>query len=299
MQPSIAYLNGEWVSGSELAVPVSDLGFLLGATVAERLRTFSGQLFRVEDHLARLYSSLQIVGLDAADICQEVSEVLDEFVDRNSEWILEGDDWNVIVFVTPGRSNDTSQPTICVHGKPLSFDQWAHLFEQGVETAIVESRQVPANCWPSELKCRSRMHYYLADQEAAQHGPATRPILLDQEGFISEGSTANVVAYFREWGLVTPYISKVLPGVSQQVLFELGESLGFAHHQRDMLPEDLAEADEVFFASTSICMLPIVKLNDQPIGTGRPGPVYGQLLSAWSERVKVDIAEQAQKFALR
>ena len=150
------------------------------------------------------------------------------------------------MFVTPGKSATAAEPTVCVHGFPLPFHDWAEQFETGVEAVIVKTRQIPGNCWPAELKCRSRMHYYLADQEAETRQPGARAILLDQDGFVGEGSTANVVAYFADRGLVTPLRSKVLPGVSQEVLYELAASLGVDHCEADLLPAELAKADRTF-----------------------------------------------------
>jgi branched-chain amino acid aminotransferase len=299
MNTSVAYFCGRWVPNVELVIGVDDVGFLLGATLTERLRTFRGRPYRTGEHLARLHHSLELVGWDAAAICAEVGAAIEEFAARNAPLIAEGDDWNIVAFVTPGATADARRPTICIHGFPIPFHQWANQFEDGLEAAIVSVRQVPANCWPAELKCRSRMHYYLADREAAHFAPHARAILLDQEGFVCEGSTANVIAYFPEQGLVTPHLAKVLPGVSQQVVFELARDLGIPHVDRNLTPEEFASAEEIYFTSTSICLLPVVKLDGLPVGTGKPGEVYRRLLSTWSEQVGVDIAAQAQKFAVR
>lgn len=299
MNNSIAYFCGRWVPNAELALPVDDVGFLMGATLTERLRTFRGRSYLKSEHLARLHHSLELVGWDAAAICAEVGAAIEEFAERNAPLFAEGDDWNIVVFVTPGPTADARRPTICVHGFPIPFHQWASQFVDGMEAGFAKVRQVPADCWPSELKCRSRMHYYLADREAVRFAPQARAILLDQEGFVCEGSTANVIAYFPDRGLVTPQLAKVLPGVSQQVVFELARELGIPHVEQDLTPEEFATAEEIYFTSTSICLLPVVKLEGLPVGAGMPGGVYRRLLAAWSERVGVDIAAQAQKFAVR
>ena len=85
-----AYFNGEWIPSSELRIPVDDLGFLLGATVTERLRTFRGQVFRLDEHLLRLRSSLEIVGLDSDAIADQVARAVPEFVRRNQGLIDAG-----------------------------------------------------------------------------------------------------------------------------------------------------------------------------------------------------------------
>jgi branched-subunit amino acid aminotransferase/4-amino-4-deoxychorismate lyase len=299
MESTQAYLNGEWIESRALRLSPSDLGFAMGVAVSERLRTVGGLPFRQADHIRRLRRSLEIVGWPAAALAAETSSAIDEFVVRNAPYFAPGDDWSISVFITPGNEPDASQPTVCVDGFPLPFDKWAHQFELGVDAVISPIRQIPAACWPPELKCRSRMHYYLADREAQQTIPGARPILLDLDGYVTESSTANVVVYDEQVGLITPELSEVLPGVSQLVLFELADALGVPRSQQRMTPDQLAAADEVFLTSTSISVLPVVRLEGEPIGQGQPGPMYRQLLAAWSEAVGVDLAAQAQKFALR
>ena len=299
MSNALAYFNGDWVSSNQLQIPLDDLGFTMGVTIVERLRTFGGDLFRQEEHLQRLRRSLEIVGWDADSIVAKISEALSGFCERSTSHIAGGDDWYVVALVTPGKTPDAATPTVCVHGGPLEFSAWASKFDEGVSAVVVDTRQVPANCWPADIKCRSRLHYYLADQEAALKSPGARAILLDQEGFVGEASTANVVAYFPERGLVTPPRSKVLPGVTQQVLFELATVLGIPTEEIDFTPEEMLEAAEVFFTSTSICLLPVVSIDEHAIGGGTPGSVYRRLLAAWTDLTGVDVRAQAQRFAKR
>ncbi len=299
MNLSQAYFGGQWLPLQDAQIPLSDVGFVLGVTVVERLRTFAGRPFRVEEHLKRLHRSLEIVGWNATAIVDEVRDAVAAFPDVNAELMAPGDDWYVGVFVTPGDSPAATQPRIGVHGGPLPFNGWAEKFATGVDVVITDVRQTPANCWPPELKCRSRMHYYLADQEASRRQPGARAVLLDQQGFIGEASTANVVAYYANRGLVTPRIDGVLPGISQQVLFELADAAGVAHTEADLTPQEFATADELFITSTSICLQPIVRVDGETVGDGRPGPLYRQLLTAWSEKVGVDIAGQALAFSSR
>ncbi len=299
MTTPIAYFNGEWIPHDQLRLPIDDLGFLLGATIVERLRTFQAKVFRLEDHLERLRHSLQIVGWDAERLVSQVAAATVELLRRNATQIAPGDDWNLVIFVTPGRTPDAAQPTVCVHGYPLPFADWADKFQTGVETVVVDVRQVPENCWPSELKCRSRLHYYLADRQAAAKAPGARALVLDQDGYVGEATTANIVAHFPGSGLVTPPQEKVLHGVSQQVLFELADGLEISHARRNFTPAELADADEVFLTSTSVCMLPVVRIDGQAVGQGAPGPIYQRLLAAWGEQVGTDIPAQAKRFSQR
>lgn len=298
------YFNGSWLDSGAASIPLDDLGFTLGVTIVERLRTFGGRPFEIDGHMRRLRRSLEIVGWYAARLTAEVQGAVEEFALRHAALIEPGDDWAIIAFVTPGRTADAATPTVCVHGFPLAFGTWAHRYEQGVHLGLVDVRQTPTNCWPAELKCRSRMHYYLADREAGQRFPGSRALLLDQRGFVGEASTANIVCWSRGRGdsageLVIPQQEGVLPGISQAFLFALAEQLGVSRREADILPEELLAADEVFLTSTSVCLLPVVKVDERPIGAGTPGAMYRQLLAEWSDRVGIDVAAQARRFADR
>jgi branched-subunit amino acid aminotransferase/4-amino-4-deoxychorismate lyase len=298
MTTLIAYSSGHWVPAEQLAVAVTDVGFLLGTTITERLRTFRGTVFRLEEHLRRMRRSLEIIGLDGGAITQELAAAVPEFVVRNGGQIAADDDWTIVAFATPGVSGG-GRPTVCVHGWPLAFGQWAEFYVEGVRAVISDVRQVPDDCWPSELKCRSRMHYYLAERRAAAKQPRARAILLDQEGFVAESTTANVLVYREGEGLSSPPDDHILVGISLGVVHELAGKLGIPFMRRRISTAELAAADEVMLTSTSVCVLPVVECDGRAISDGKPGAAFGKLLAAWSEMVGVDIAAQARRFASR
>jgi branched-subunit amino acid aminotransferase/4-amino-4-deoxychorismate lyase len=299
-----AYLNGQFVPASQAVVPVFDAGFVQGTTVAEQLRTFGGTLFRLEMHVERLLRSLAIVEVELGLAPDELARIADELVAANHPLLTEGDDLGLAMFVTPGNYSamvwgNPPAATVCLHTFPLRFGLWAEKYVLGESLATTHVEQVPSACWPPELKCRSRMHYYLADRAAQRRHPGSRALLLDRQGFVVETTTANVVLYREDSGLLLPPASKILPGISLAVLFELAEEWDIHYLERDLKPVDVAAADEVFLTSTSPCMVPVVQFNGKPIGSGRPGPMFGRLMSAWNDLVGLDIVEQAQRFAKR
>ncbi len=116
---------------------------------------------------------------------------------------------------------------------------------------------------------------------------------------VSETSTANVVAYFRNEGLVSPPISQVLPGISLQVVTELAGRLSVPFVHRDLMPEDFGRADEAFISSTPNCLLPVARINGKAIGNGKPSAMFQKISAAWNEMVGIDIAGQARRFSGR
>lgn len=296
MTPRQAYRNGEWIEDHGLTISVADVGFTQGITITERLRTFAGDVWRQADHIQRMSRSAEIVGIDLG-VVDEIDNAITEFARRHEAIRVAGagggsePDWAIAAFATPGIDGE---PTRVVHGFPLPFEKWAHQYAEGVSVYLSDYRQTPANCWPTELKCRSRMHYYLADREADGREAGARAILLDQDGYVGEASIANVVIYNQADGIISPRREKILPGVSLAVLEELACIEGVSFTERDIQVDELHDADEIWFTSTSSCLLPVVRCDGVPVGTGRPGPGYQQMLAAWNRAVGLDIAGQAE-----
>lgn len=301
----IAYLNGRLLPFSEVSLPPYDAGFVQGTTVGEQLRTFGGRLYRLDEHLQRLENSLAILGVQAPVSLGTIGELARSISRYNHALLADGDDLGLSIFVTPGIYSAFApptalpSPTLCIHTYPLGFQLFAGRYESGQRLVVSKIRQVPVACWPAELKCRSRMHYYLADREARQIDADARAILLDLEGHVVEASTANIVFYFADEGLVSPPRDKILPGISVAVLAEVARELNIPFHERDVRPAEGERATEIYLTSTSPCLLPCTGWNGKSVGSGQPGPMFRRLLTAWSQRVGVDIQRQAERFARR
>lgn len=305
MTEPLAYWNGRLVPLSAVSVPIFDTGFVQGVTIAEQLRTFAGKLFRLDAHLTRLQRSLEIIGLDPGVSMDAIGQIATDLAARNHALLEPGDDLGLTIFVTPGPASsmapmsaiaEQSGPTLCIHTRPIAFWTFADKYETGESIAISAVRQIPEDCWPPELKCRSRMHYYLADREVARRFPGSRAILLQHDGTVSEATTANLLAYLPNEGLVSPPHDRILPGISVATAKGLAGELGIPFGERDLRTEDLRAASELLLTSTSPCVLPVTRLDGTPVGDGRPGEMFSRLLSAWSKKVGVDIAAQAAGF---
>lgn len=295
----VAYLNGQWLPVDEAAIPLHDAGFLFGVTVVERLRTFGGKLFRLANHLVRLEHSLRIVGVEPPESIAEIAECASELVAHNHAILPPGSDLGLTILVTPGLASHgltraEHRPLVCLHTDPLPFHQWADAYDTGVALATTNVRQIPSACWPPELKCRSRMHYYLADRAAAAKIPGAKALMLNERDEVTETSIANVVALRSGEGLVTPPKSDVLPGITLGAIEELAADAGLAYAYRPMTLDDVRTADELLLTSTPWCILPAVSLDGAPIGAGQPGPVYKHLLTAFDRLVGLEIAKQAR-----
>jgi len=298
----VAWLDGHVIPRADLVLPVGDAGFVLGAAVTEQLRTFAGRLFLADRHAERFSRSLAVAGIEPAWSTATIFTAAAEIAATNHALGDAASDLGVVVFATPGdlpaqHGGRGSPPRVAIHSFPLAFALWARAYAEGLSLRSVPVTQVPAAAWPLTLKCRSRMHYHLADRAAAAAEPGARAILRHGDGRVSETSTANV-AVVRDAGIVTPPADDALHGVSLRYCRDLAASLGIPWQERTLRLDDLAAADEILLTSTPNCLLPATRLDGRPVGDGRPGCMFQRLLSAWSERVGVDIAGQARNLLL-
>jgi branched-subunit amino acid aminotransferase/4-amino-4-deoxychorismate lyase len=255
--------------------------------------------------MQRLARSLEIVGVDPGLSGDEFQRIASELASRNHALLDPADDLGLTIFVTPGPYATYAAmaprvgPTVGIHSYPLPFGQWAGKYSTGESLVVTDVMQVPLRCWPPELKCRSRMHYYLADRRARETEPGARALLLDERGFVTEASTANILMFRQGDGLISPPKEHILPGVTVAVLEELAGRLGIPFQHRELRVDDIARADEVLLCSTSPCVWSVVRLNGRGIGDSQPGRISQQLRGAWSQMVGFDIEAQAQLFAAR
>lgn len=297
----VVYLNGAFVS-ADAGLPVYDLAVIQGATVSEVTRTFRHRLYRLDDHIDRLLNSLSTVGLDPGLSRDEWINLSRELAGRNLAAVAGDAELALVHFVSAGESAIyaghavRTGPTVCAHTFPLDLSRFARKLREGAHVVTPGTRQVPSDCWSPLIKCRSRMHYYLADREARQIDPDALALLLDSEGHLTETSGANFLLVEKS-NLVSPYFGKTLPGISRKVVLELAGRLGLGVVERNLTPPDAMNADEALLTGTAFCLLPVTRINGKPIGGGRPGPVFRRLLAAWSEAVGVDIADQIRTAA--
>jgi branched-subunit amino acid aminotransferase/4-amino-4-deoxychorismate lyase len=244
------------------------------------------------------------VGIELPLSTEELQRAAIDLAARNHALLSSGDDLGLSIYVTPGVYStfaraDSGAPLLGMHTYPLPFSQWQRKYEQGESLVTTEVRQVPQECWPLELKCRSRMHYFLADKRAREIERGARALMRDIDGFVTEATTANLLVYNRDVGLVSPPKERILPGISMAMVEKLAGELKIPFSHRNLIEMDVGEADEVLLTSTSPCVWPVTRLNGKPIADGKRGPVARRLLACWSEAVGLDIEAQASAFQSR
>ncbi|NWF77673.1 MAG: aminotransferase class IV [Chloroflexi bacterium] len=280
----IVYLNGQLVPRSKAKLSPFDHGFLYGYGLFETMRAYNGHIFRLDRHLARLRHSAQSLGLanklavfDLEAACLETLKAnkLKDARLRLTVSAGEGD-------MAPDSST-CSNPTVLVTARnlvPLPPEK----YESGFKAALSPLRhnsQSPL----SRLKSTCYMENILA-RMAARAAGCDEAILLNEQGYLAEGSTTNIFLVSKG-ELITPSLkSGVLPGITRETVLEIARSLNIKTQERQVELKELDEAEEAFVTNSILELMPLTWFENKPIGTGKPGQLTRELLTAYRKLVE-------------
>jgi branched-chain amino acid aminotransferase len=297
----LVYINGSYFAPDEAKISVFDSAVMLGDTVTESTRTFRHIPFKLEDHIDRLYKSLKVTRIDPGLTPAALTEVTLHVLEKNLVHVPADEDVWIVHNISRGRSvagadptKQRSQATVIVFTQPMILTDWARFYHEGCHAVTAMSRAVPSQSLDARIKNRSRMAYTLAEMEVKLVDSQAQGILLDVDGNVAENKGGNFFIV-SEGILKTPPARNALAGVSRATVLELAAELKIPTEVVDFQLYDIYTADEAFFTSTPYCMMPATRINGLPVGSGQVGEITRRLLSAWSERVGMDIVEQAMR----
>jgi branched-subunit amino acid aminotransferase/4-amino-4-deoxychorismate lyase len=295
---SLAYLNGRLLPQDEACLPLHDAGLVLGATVTDLCRTFNRHPFRLPDHLRRFRQSCLLARVPQPLSDEELTRIAGELVRHNAALLGPGQELALVLLATPGPVGyylgqpggpGDGPPTLVLHTFPLPFARYHRLVREGARLVVPSVRHVPAASIDPRIKQRSRLHWWLADQEVHQADPLTSALLLNEHGHVTETAAANFLLV-RGGAVLTPPRGSVLGGISLQVTEELCGQLGFPFREQPLTAEDCRHADEAWLASTPYCLAGVRQINGVELPC--PGPLLGRLLEAWNALTGCDICRQ-------
>src|SRR5437867_2382018 len=297
----LVYIRGRLVPASQASVSIYDFGIVLGATVTDLLRTFRHEPYRLEDHVRRFYDSCKYARITPPISAEETAGITRELARHNAE--AAGAEIAVVYFITPGENlvyagsaaagGAKLTPTFCIHSFPVPFHLFRRFFESGLHLVTPSTRHVPPQCVDPKIKNRSRLHWWLAEQEAHLVDAGAMPLLLDVQGNLTETSGSNFLLV-KNGTVYSPAPRNILLGVSRKVVIELCGKLGIPFAERDLQVYDAVTADEAFVTTTPYCMAPVTCFNGAIIGDGAAGgPVFNRILDAWSNEAGIGIRPQA------
>ncbi|WP_047397003.1 D-amino acid aminotransferase [Chitinibacter sp. ZOR0017] len=273
----LAYLNGRFAPLNELQVSVLDRGFLFGDGVYEMIPVYSRCIFRLAEHIRRLGRSLAAVGISNPHSEAEWQQLLTQLMAQQ-----DFADQSLYVQVTRGvaypRNHAFPQPavapTVFAFSDPLELPP-ASQYQQGVHALTVRDIR-----WlRCDIKALSLLANVLAKQQAVDARCAEAIMLRD--GWLIEGAASNIFLVKDGVLLAPPTGELMLAGITYELVLELAQQYGLPLAVRPLSEAELREADEVWLTSSSKEILPIVKIDDQPVGNGRPGPIYQTMLSVY------------------
>lgn len=295
MRGTLGWQNGQWQRFEQLQLPLDDLGILQGAVLVERLRSVGGIVLAIADHYQRLAKGCDYLGLKLPAE-STLSKVIQECVDQNQSF-FQITDCNVVVLVTPGQSRDLSKPNLIVHAAPINWPALKHWYSSGQELLIANTQSVASGCWPSYLKTRSRLNYFIADQQASAAGNFVAAVLTDSHGNLTETSAANLIYVDRPKRLIVSPLDTILPGISLHRTLDLATDLGFEVTFRHVQPSELLANWEVLLTGTNGFLWRAAKLGDVYFKARADGSVYTVLRDAWIADIGFDFVQQAHQLS--
>jgi branched-chain amino acid aminotransferase len=306
MSQRVVYLNGRIVPESEARISIFDSALQVGDMAFEVTRTCRHVPFRLSEHLARLRRSLTALAIDPGLSNDELERITLDVLARNLPTAADDVDWNIVHDVSRGPAaayrsfvdESERRPTVIVACLPLDakLASLAPAYETGLDLVVPAQRSLPHDLLDAGIKCRSRVHYQLANLQAEAKRPGATAVLLDPAGFVTEGTSGNVF-FVKNNMLLTPTTRNILPGVTRGVVLDLARRLGIAAKETDITLETAAGADEIFVTSTSIGILHGRSFEGTDVGDGRLGPIAARLREALSAEIGLDFAAQARDYA--
>lgn len=275
MDDPLVYLNGLLTPLSEAKIPVLDRGFIFGDGIYEVIPVYGRQMFRAEQHMARLFRSLDAIGIANPHSKPQWHALIQTIMDAHP-----ADDQMVYLQVTRGVARRAHAfpadvtPTVFIMSNPIVLPS-AALRASGVACVTLEDQR-----WlRCEIKSTSLLGNVLAAQYAAEHD-ATEAIQF-RDGFLTEASASNVWIVSDGTLMGPPKSKLILEGIRYALIEELCAANGIRFEARNIARAEVFGADEVLLSSATKEVLPVASLDGQPIGAGAPGPVYQRLYAAY------------------
>ena len=279
------YIDGRFVPESEARVSVFDHGFLYGDGVFEGVRVYKGVVFKLREHIDRLYDSAKAIMLKIPLSKEEMIKAVLETLKRNNLR-----DAYIRLIVTRGVGDLGIDPRKC--SKPsviiITREMKPLLGRKSVSLIISSVRRDNVDATSHQAKSLNYLNSILAKLEAIKAG-ADDAILLDNRGFVSEASAANLFLVKNGVIITPPQTAGILPGITRGKVMELAESLGFRVEEREITPMELFTADEVFLTGTAAEIVPVAEIAGRKLPEA-PGKVTKRLMEAF-EKLKGDPSE--------
>ena len=281
----LVYIDGKYYPKSQAKISVYDHGLLYGDGVFEGIRAYNGVVFKLREHIDRLYRSARVIMLEIPLTKEEMINAVLETLRKNNLH-----DAYIRLVVTRGVGDLGLDPRKCPKPTVIIITDVIKLHskeakERGIRALIVWVKRDPVDATSHEVKSLNYMNSILGKIEANVAG-FDEAICLDKNGHISEGIAENIFIVKNGKIITPPTSTGALVGITRDVIMKLAEKLGYKAVEANITPTDLFTADEAFFTGTAAEVVPIVEVNKRKIGEGKPGPITKRLMQEFEKVVR-------------
>lgn len=276
------YIDGEFYDKENAKISVFDHGLLYGDGVFEGIRFYNGRVFRLEEHIDRLFDSARAIALNIGLEKTAVIEATLETIRQNKL-----QDGYIRLVVTRGVGDLGLNPLLCpkasmfiIASKITLYS--AEKYENGLDVVTCSTRRIPHGALSPMVKSLNYLNNVMAKIEA-QNAGAGEGLMLNEQGFVSECTGDNI--FIIKNGIIStpPIAAGALAGVTRAVVFDLAAEFDIPIREPMMTRYDIFTADECFLTGTAAEVIPAVKLDTRPIGDGKPGPITQRLIERFRE----------------
>lgn len=276
------HIDGALYDKEHAKISVFDHGLLYGDGVFEGIRFYQGRVFRLEEHIDRLFDSARAICLDIGQTKAAVIEATLETIRANAL-----QDGYVRLVVTRGTGDLGLNPALCPKASMIIIASKITLYpeekyQHGLDVVTCSTRRIPHGALSPMVKSLNYLNNVLAKIEA-QNAGAGEGLMLNEQGFVAECTGDNVFIVKNGTIATPPVASGALAGVTRAVVFELARAEGLAIHEPLMTRYDIYTADECFLTGTAAEIIPAVRLDTRAIGDGKPGPVTRRLTEGFRQ----------------
>jgi len=276
------WLDGKLLDKADAVISVFDHGLLYGDGIFEGIRFYNSRVFRLEDHIERLFLSARAILLKMPWTEEEVCQIVCDTIKANG--LTDG---YVRLVVTRGSGGLGLNPYLCE--KPSMFCIAASIqlypeehYENGLELITCSTRRPSHATLSPQVKSLNYLNNIMAKVECIKAG-VMEGLMLNEQGTVAE-CTGDTVFIVKKGVILTPRISDgALDGITRAVIFDLCENIGIPIVEQTITRYDIYTADECFLTGTAAEVIPVVKVDDREIGSGEPGEIFRELLAAFRE----------------
>jgi branched-chain amino acid aminotransferase len=279
------WLNGKLVDREDAKISVFDHGLLYGDGVFEGIRSYGGRVFRLKEHIRRLFDSANGIRLAIPLAADELAKAVADTLQANGL-----KDAYIRVVVTRGVGtlgldpNRCQSPTVFIITDRIELYP-PELYENGLEIITAATMRNHPNAVNPRLKSLNYLNNILAKIEAIDAG-TLEAVMLNHQGFVAE-CTGDNLFIVRDGVLFTPPISAgILEGITRDEIIAIAEDFGIKVREENLTRHDLYVADECFLTGTAAEVVPVVRIDKRTIGDGHPGPVTKRLLEEFHRRTR-------------